>query len=60
MVPLLIGIAFLVLILLSAAWNKDGLKRYQELKNKKRFSGRKLSPQEQAEMDKLMVKYWWY
>lgn len=60
MVPILIGIVFFVLIVLSSLWNKDDLKRYQELKNKRRFSGRRLTPDEQAELDKLMVKYWWY
>jgi hypothetical protein len=35
------------------------LTRYQNLKNKKRWGGKKLLPIEQAELDRLRVKYWW-
>lgn len=57
---LIIGLIFLVLILCTALWNKDDLKRLQQLKNKRRFGGKRLSPEDQAELDRLQMKYPWY
>lgn len=57
---LLIGIAVLVLIVCAALWNKGDLKRLQELKNKRRFSGKRLPPDELAEFENLARKYPWY
>ena len=57
---LLIGAVVLVLILASAMWNKGDLKRLQDLKNKRRFSGKRLPPEELEELDRLMRKYPWY
>lgn len=56
----IIGFVFLVLIVLSALWNKEDLKRLQQLKNKRRFRGKRLSTDEQQELDRLQVKYPWY
>lgn len=56
----IIGLVFLVLIVLSALWNKEDLKRLQQLKNKRRFSGKRLSTDEQQELDRLQMKYPWY
>jgi hypothetical protein len=33
--------------------------RLQELKNKRRWGGKKLSLEEQAEFERLTIKYWW-
>lgn len=56
----IIGSVFLALIVLSALWNRDDLKRLQHLKNKRRFSGKRLPADEQKELDRLQVKYPWY
>lgn len=56
----IIGMIVFLGIILSSIMNKEELKRYQSLKNKKRFGGRKLPISEQIELDDLAKKYWWY
>lgn len=60
MVGFIIGAFVLVAIVASSLTNKDDLNRYQQLKNKRRFSGRRLSLDEQSEIDRLARKYWWW
>lgn len=59
-VGVIVGIVVIVLIALSSLWNKEDLNRLQQLKNKRRFSGRRLSADEANELDRLKRKYWWY
>lgn len=59
-IAIIIGMATLAVIALSSLWNKDDLKRLQELKNKRRFGGKRLSADEQAELEQLQKKCWWY
>jgi hypothetical protein len=59
-IGLIIGVIVLVGIVGSGLMNKDDLNRYQALKNKRRFSGKRLPASEQEEIDKLAKKYWWY
>ena len=56
----IIGLVFFVLIVLTALWNSEDLKRLQQLKNKRRFSGKRLLPDEQQELNRLQGKYPWY
>lgn len=56
----IIGVATLVAIVLSFFWNKEDVKRLQELKNKRRFGGIRLSAGDQRELERLLRKYWWY
>ena len=60
MIGFIIGAVVLLAIILASVSNRDDLARYQQLKNKRRFSGRRLSPQEQEEIDRLARKYWWW
>lgn len=57
---LLIGLIVLALIVVASMWNKEELKAYQALKNKRRFGGKRLSAADQAEYERLSKKYWWY
>ena len=60
MTGLIIGAIFLVAIILASLSNREGLKRYQQLKNKRRFSGKRLPPEELEEFNRLAKKYpWW-
>lgn len=59
-VGLIIGVLVVAGILASSLQNKGDLKRLQELKNKRRFSGRRLSVEEAEELNRLQVRYWWY
>lgn len=54
-----LNLAFLVVIfvLVVCLTSKGELKSYQELKNKRRFSGKRLAPNELAELDKFAIKY---
>ncbi len=56
----LVGGILLALVVVAAMNNRGSLKRYQELKSKHRFGGKRLPPEEQAELDELRKKYWWY
>lgn len=56
----IIGIVILAAIALSSLGNKEDLKRLQALKNKRRFSGKRLSGEEHTELENLQKKYWWY
>lgn len=60
MIEFIIGAIILLAIVGASMTNKDDLKRFQSLKNKKRFSGKRLSLGEQEEIAKLTTKYWWY
>ena len=60
MLAFIIGALVLVAIILASISNKGDLERYQQLKNKRRFSGKRLAPSEQEEIDRLSRKYWWY
>lgn len=60
MIEFIVGLVFVVLILIVSLTNKSDLKRYQELKNKRRFSGKRLPSEELAELDQLARKYPWY
>lgn len=59
-VSLIVGLVFVVAIAGSSLWNKEELARYQALKNKRRFGGKRLSPEDQAEFERPSIKYWWY
>ena len=59
-IGLIVSAVVLVAIVGSSLWNSDDLKRYQELKNKRRFSGKRLPALELEEFDRLARKYWWY
>lgn len=56
----IIGVATLAAIVLSFFWNKEDVKRLQELKNKRRFGGTRLSAGDQSELERLQRRYWWY
>ena len=60
MTGFIVGLVVFVLILIVSVTNKPELKRYQELKNKRRFSGKRLPPNELAELEKLTRKYPWF
>ena len=60
MIGLIIGAIFLIGIIGASFSNKGDLERYQQLKNKRRFSGKKLTLDEHAEMNRLAQKYWWW
>lgn len=60
LIGLVIGAIVFALILLSSVWNSEDLRRFQELKNRRRFGGKRLSAGDQAEFDRLSRKYWWY
>lgn len=60
MTGFIIGAVLLILLVLASLYNKGDLDRYQQLKNKRRFSGRRLSASEQEEIDRLSRKYWWW
>ena len=60
MIEFIIGAVVVALILIVSLTNQGDLKRYQELKNKRRFSGKRLPADELAELDKLARKYPWY
>ncbi|WP_404463066.1 hypothetical protein LG331_09820 [Vreelandella aquamarina] len=55
-----IGAIVLAGIIGASLSNKRNLDRYQQLKNKRRFSGKRLTPSEQEEIDRLARKYWWW
>jgi FtsZ-interacting cell division protein ZipA len=59
-IGLIIGAIVLVAIVCSSLWNSEDVKRYQALKNKRRFDGKRLSAQELEELDRLAKRYWWY
>lgn len=59
-IGLIFGAIVLVGIVGTSLMNRDDLNRYQALKNKRRFSGKRLSAAEQDEICKLSKKYWWY
>lgn len=60
MIEFIVGLAVVLFILVISLSNKGDLKRFQELKNKRRFGGKRLPPDEQAELDRLSRKYPWY
>ena len=60
MIEFIVGLVVVALILMVSLTKKGDLKRYQELKNKRRFSGKRLPPDELAELDKLARKYPWF
>jgi hypothetical protein len=60
MVGLVVGAIVLVIIVIISFANSDDLKRLQHLKNKRRFGGRRLPPEEEQELDRLLRKYPWY
>lgn len=59
-VGFIIGIIVFIAIVAASLTNKDDLNRYQALKNKRRFGGKRLSDTEKEEIDKLAAKYWWW
>jgi len=57
---LLIGLVFFALIMLKyATGSKEGRDRYYELENKRRYGGKKLSPEDHAEWSELCKKFKW-
>lgn len=60
MIGIIVGIIVLVAIVGASFSNKDDLDRYQQLKNKRRFSGKRLTQEEQEEMNRLAQRYWWW
>lgn len=56
----IIGLVVFMLILIVSFTDKKELSRLQQLKNMRRFSGRKLSGEDARELDRLQRKYWWY
>lgn len=59
-IGLVIGLLVLVGIVSVSMGNKEDLARLQQLKNKRRFSGKRLPPAEMQEFERLSRKYWWY
>jgi prolyl-tRNA editing enzyme YbaK/EbsC (Cys-tRNA(Pro) deacylase) len=57
---LVIGLLVLLFIVVASLTNKSDLKRLQELKNKRRFGGKRLALAEEQELNELMKRYWWY
>lgn len=60
MIEFIVGLVVVALVLIVSLTNKGDLKRYQELKNKRRFSGKRLPSDELAELEKLARKYPWH
>ena len=60
MTGFIIGIIVLIAIVAASLTNKDDLNRYQALKNKRQFGGKRLSDSDKQEIDKLATKYWWW
>lgn len=60
LIGLIVGAVVLIAIVGASLRNSDDLKRYQALKNKRRFSGKRLAASELEELDHLTKKYWWY
>lgn len=60
MIAIIVGAIVLIGIIAASLSNKGDLDRYQQLKNKRRFSGKRLAPQEKEEIDRLARKYWWW
>jgi hypothetical protein len=59
-VAIVVGIVVVLVIVISSMSNKGDLKRLQDLKNKRRFGGKRLPIEEQQELDNLAKRYWWY
>ena len=59
-IGLVVGLIVVLVIVASSMSNKGDLKRLQELKNKRRFGGKRMPIEEQQELDALAKKYWWY
>lgn len=59
-VGLLVALVVLVGIVGASMWDREDLQRLQQLKNKRRFGGKRLPPHELEELDRLARKYWWY
>jgi hypothetical protein len=59
-VAAVVSLAIFAAIFLTSLWNKEDLNRLQKLKNKRRFGGKRLTTEEQGELEKLQSKYWWY
>ncbi len=60
MIGLVVGAIILIGIIGASLSGREELDRYQQLKNKRRFSGQRLTPEEQEEMNRLSQKYWWW
>lgn len=60
MIELIVGFVVVAFVLIVSLTNKGDLRRYQELKNKRRFSGKRLPPEELAELEQLAKKFPWY
>jgi FtsZ-interacting cell division protein ZipA len=60
MIGIIIGAIFLIALVTAGLSNRGDLDRYQQLKNKRRFSGKRLTPDEREEMARLARKYWWW
>lgn len=60
MVAVIISVLVLAGILWACMLDKEELSRHQQLKNKRRFGGKRLSAEDQAELDRLSQKYWWH
>jgi len=57
---LLIGLVFFAIIMLKyATVSKEARVRYYELENKRRYGGKKLSPEDHAEWSELCKKFKW-
>lgn len=60
MIAIVVSAVVLAIIIVVSLTNSDDLKRLQQLKNKRRFSGRRLTADEEQELNRLLVKYPWY
>jgi hypothetical protein len=58
-VGFVIALIFFVAIIIAYASDKEGRDRYYQLEHKRRFGGKKLSPEDQAEWEKLCRKFRW-
>lgn len=60
LVSIAVGLVVLLVVVVSVCLSQRDLTRLQELKNKRRFGGRRLLPVEAEELDRLLRKYPWY
>lgn len=60
MITFVIVLVVLIAMIVASMSNRDDLNRYQQLKNKRRFGGKPLSPSELEEIERLSRKYWWW
>ena len=58
-IGVIIGLIFFVALIIQYNSNPTERNRYYELERKRRFGGKRLSPQDQKEWERLAKKYRW-